>query len=574
MHFLTSIQYCYEYTVNQISLGLLSYSHGPTALISLFFGGYILWREKSRVSLTLFIVCISFALWCLADLVSWFSFVGSQNVMFAWSLLDLIALMMFFFAYHFLYSFITGKDLPSWQKFIAFVVILPTGVWTFLGKNLSLYDANNCTAIENNEIVRYPYLVETLFIVASFVLILYSLRKSGSQKKKEILLAGGGVLTFLIFFFSSTFLVNILSTEDTSSYAYNYEIYGLFGMPILLGFLAFIIVRYKKFNIKAFGAQILVLALIALIGSQFFYAVDGTSIILTSVTLVITGIIGINLIRSVKKEIQAKEKITELASTLEQTNARLKELDQQKSEFISLASHQIRGPLTSIKGYVSMILEGDFGKITDQLKETMETIYTSTQSLVVLVGDFLDVSRIEQGRMRYDYVDFNLKELVDTVVREITPTVNIEKLQLTFNSDNKKDYMVHADQGKIKQVVLNIIDNAIKYTKEGFIKVSLTRNKNKFLIEIKDSGVGIKPEVLPKLFEKFTRAPDASKTNILGTGLGLYVAKKMVENHQGRIWAESEGEGKGSRFYVELNTLNKDPEEDLPEDMKDFAQDL
>jgi signal transduction histidine kinase len=120
--------------------------------------------------------------------------------------------------------------------------------------------------------------------------------------------------------------------------------------------------------------------------------------------------------------------------------------------------------------------------------------------------------------------------------------------------------MVNADKGKIKQVLGNIIDNSIKYTPTGGIHVWITAKipEKKILISISDTGVGIHPEVLPKLFAKFTRAPDASKTNILGTGLGLYVAKKMIEAHHGRIWAESAGPGKGSTFFVELDAQEGD----------------
>ena len=273
--------------------------------------------------------------------------------------------------------------------------------------------------------------------------------------------------------------------------------------------------------------------------------------------MTLTFIVGIFLIRSVKKEISNREKIEKIALELESANEHLKELDQQKSEFISLASHQLRGPLTAIKGYASMILEGDFGSITDSIKEATNKIFQSTSDLVVLVGDYLDVSRIEQGRMQYNFEHFDLSQEVETVITELRPT--LEKANLTIDSDIDKNlsYFIDGDRGKIKQVIGNIIDNAIKYTPHGGIHVWLTRKEgNKILLTVTDTGVGIRKEVLPNLFEKFTRAPDASKTNIIGTGLGLYIAKKMIEAHHGRVWAESAGEGKGSSFFIELEASN------------------
>ncbi len=239
---------------------------------------------------------------------------------------------------------------------------------------------------------------------------------------------------------------------------------------------------------------------------------------------------------------------------LGRANERLKELDQQKSEFISLASHQLRSPLTAIKGYASLLLEGDFGQLPEKIRETVEIIYKSTQAMAVLVGDYLDVSRIEQGRMRYDYSNFDLKELVENIVDELRPTVAAAKLSIKFECNQSDNYMIHADMGKLKQVFLNLIDNSIKYTPKGGMEVSLNKdNQNKKItFRIKDTGIGIPGEVLPRLFEKFTRAPDANKVNIMGTGLGLYVAKKMIEAHGGKIWAESDGKDKGSTFVVEL----------------------
>jgi two-component system sensor histidine kinase VicK len=124
---------------------------------------------------------------------------------------------------------------------------------------------------------------------------------------------------------------------------------------------------------------------------------------------------------------------------------------------------------------------------------------------------------------------------------------------MNLNYDTNTKYNVNVDEGKIKQVFLNIIDNAIKYTPVGEVNIFINKTlNNKVLVKIEDTGVGIKPEVLPNLFNKFVRAPDASKVNILGTGLGLYVAGQILKAHNGRAWGESKGKGEGSKFYVEL----------------------
>jgi signal transduction histidine kinase len=264
-------------------------------------------------------------------------------------------------------------------------------------------------------------------------------------------------------------------------------------------------------------------------------------------------VVGTFLIRSVIKEVTQREKIERLAKDLESANEKLKELDQLKSEFVSLASHQLRGPLTAIKGYTSEIIEGDFGELPKHLEEPVHTIFQSCQSLVVIVEDFLNVSRIDQGRMKYEMTEFDLGELVREVMTENAPTFERKHLRSITDADN--GVKVLADRGKVKQIIGNLVDNSLKYTKEGEISVGVKRVGEKVVFSIRDTGVGIRKETMPKLFQKFSRAEDASKANILGTGLGLYVASQMIKAHNGRIWAESAGEGKGSAFFVELKAL-------------------
>jgi signal transduction histidine kinase len=338
---------------------------------------------------------------------------------------------------------------------------------------------------------------------------------------------------------------------------FNVYPFGNYLVILFIVFMVYGVIRYKLVSAKVVSAQIFSVALLIIF---LFNIIRSQGLVETMINIIIFLsfiVFGIFLLQSVGKEIKAREKIEKLANELEDANVRLKELDQQKTEFISLASHQLRGPLTAIKGYASMVLEGDFGPTTDSIKETVSKILKSTSDLVVLVGDFLDVSRIEQGRMQYNFEHFDIAEEVETVITELKPTIEKAHLTVSYDIDKNLNYAVNGDRGKLKQVIGNLIDNSIKYTPQGSIHVWLTRKENnKILITISDTGVGIKREVLPNLFEKFSRAPDASKTNILGTGLGLYIAKKMVEAHHGRIWAESAGENKGASFFIELEGSN------------------
>jgi signal transduction histidine kinase len=316
------------------------------------------------------------------------------------------------------------------------------------------------------------------------------------------------------------------------------------------------VLKYKLLSGKVISTQIFSSAIILLFLFNILRSTEVSewlvNLLMFALVLFFSGL----TIRSVNQEVEARRQIEVLAKDLENANVHLQELDQQKSEFVSLASHQLRGPLTAIKGYASMLLDNDFGEVKDGVRDAVDKIYKSTQDLVVVVGDYLDVSRIEQGRMQYDFTDFDMRDLVATIITELRPNIERAKLTMEFDFDTTGDFPVHADQGKIKQVISNIIDNAIKYCPKGGIHIWLSHKADKkALVTISDTGVGIHPDVLPRLFEKFTRAPDASKTNIMGTGLGLYVARKMIEAHHGKIWAESDGVGKGSSFFIELDLI-------------------
>lgn len=380
------------------------------------------------------------------------------------------------------------------------------------------------------------------------LIVKYKRAKGIEKSQLGYLLTGAAIMfsSFLIFNFVLVVLLNItVSINFTSVF-----------VSIFIIFTSYAILRYGLLHIKVIATELFVFSLWIFILVRALLANNRVELVSNIALFILTVVVGIFLIRSVQKEVAQREKIEQLAADLEKANERLKELDQLKSEFVSLATHQIRGPLAVIKGYASLMLEGDYGEVPKNLSEPIDTIYKSSQSLAVIVEDFLDVSRIEQGGMKYDFTDFDFAGLVKEVAGELKP--NIEKNGLAISvSGCDAPVTVSGDRGKLKQVVGNLLDNSIKYTSKGSIAVSLSvdASAGKVLLTIKDTGAGIRPETIPHLFKKFSRAEDASKNNILGTGLGLYVAKEMLKAHGGKIWAESEGEGKGSTFFVELKTV-------------------
>jgi signal transduction histidine kinase len=547
-----NVQYCYDYLIGQIPVGLLLYSHIPTALLALLFSGYVLLKVRDKSSIALFVVCVSFAVWCLFDIASWFSFLGSSSTMFTWSLLDLVALIMFFFSYYFLYSFITKKDLPGWQKITSILLLLPTAIWTFLGSNLSLYDLNTCEAVENDTFARYPYFVEVVFIISCLVFLIIQYRRTKDISfKKEILLMGSGVTSFLLFFFSSTFLVNLLAASEVSTYVYNYEIYGLFGMPVLLIFLGYLVVKYKAFNLKVFGAQALILSLIALVGSQFFFIQNNTNRILTGITLLITGIIGINLIRSVKKEVEQREKIEKLVGELSVSNDKLQEVNQGQSSLIHFMNHQIKGRFGNIKNIFAELTGDDYGVMPPETIPLLKKGLDEANIGVGYVTAILRGASAENGTLQYEMKSVDLKNIVNDVA--VVQRENAEKKGLKFNLNVADgDYIISADSIQLGEAIKNLIDNSINYTPTGSVSVDLSQTDKKILFKVTDTGVGITPEDRARLFKAGGRGVNSLKVNVNATGYGLVFVRGVAEAHKGRVWVESAGHDKGSTFYLEL----------------------
>jgi len=263
--------------------------------------------------------------------------------------------------------------------------------------------------------------------------------------------------------------------------------------------------------------------------------------------------------------IKLKKEVAAATEDLRKANSRLKQLDLAKSEFLSIAAHQLRTPLTGIKGYVSMFLEGDFGKLTKGQMSELEKIFRSADRLTRLVDVFLNVSRIETGRLELRKTKNKVEEVLDEVVSDLQQLADKKSLELTVQKPDEAFPEMYFDRDKVHDVMMNLVDNAIKYTQKGWINIRLSRSASLVTFEVRDSGIGIAADEIDKLFQKFSRAEAVSRVHTGGSGLGLFIAKKIIEAHGGRVWAESEGEGKGSMFTFTLPIDEKGegvPEED------------
>lgn len=330
--------------------------------------------------------------------------------------------------------------------------------------------------------------------------------------------------------------------------------FGPLYTMIFFGIVAFAIVKHRLFNIKLIATEALVFALWTIYIAKIFTDETATARYVDGVIFVALLILGYLLTKSVQKEVEQREKLEVLTKELEGKNVQLQKLDRLKSEFLSFASHQVKSPMAVVKGYAQLMIDGSLGKASDKVVETAGKMKEVADRLIKLVNELLDLRKLEEGKMTFDMADVDMVLVAKSYVDELQTLAKQKKLKLTFESSVKEAH-VNADLQKIQQVVQNLIDNSIKYTPEGWIKVSVEEKDGQILVSVSDSGLGMSKELLDNLFEAFMRDKNSRKI-IQGTGLGLYIAKQIVDGHGGKIWAESEGEGKGSVMRFTLPILS------------------
>lgn len=255
-----------------------------------------------------------------------------------------------------------------------------------------------------------------------------------------------------------------------------------------------------------------------------------------------------------------QQRIKDATKELRETNTQLQRLDAAKDEFVSMASHQLRTPLTSVKGYISMVLEGDVGEITTAQRQLLEEAFASSERMVHLIGDFLNVSRLQTGKFVIDTLPLDLTKVVTQEVESLQTTAHAHNLKLRFREPAYFP-ILYIDEGKIRQVLMNFIDNAIYYSREHTtIMIELTIEDGDAVLRVRDTGIGVPKLEQAHLFTKFFRATNARKQRPDGTGVGLFLSKKVITAHKGSMVFESiEDEGSTFGFRLPIKKLSTAP---------------
>jgi len=557
---------------------LLYYAYGPAFIGSLFFGFFIyLSNRKSPVNKNLFIFVMFFCFWIINGLLGWLIKDVYQNLFFArLSIIEVFSLPFFLF---FSYAF-TGNDLSLKKKMfysIPLIVVIPLLLTNY---NVYIDDASTCQD-QNGVLYWYIYLISIAYIFWSAKILLahYKNRTGEDSVRKQINIIIRAVvflvLWFIVFIASRYFF--IIRGFDWSD---NVALFIPFGMVIFIGMLTYAIAEYKMFNIKLLFAQAIVIGLVFLLGAELLFAESATNQVLILISLLVAVGFGYMLVKSVKLEIKQREEVEKANKLIKKqrdqlkiANDKLKVLDEAKSAFFARASHDLRTPVTVVKGFLSLALEGSYGAIADKVKEALQKSYATTEDMTGLIEDFLVAAQLETGDMKYNFAKARMEDVCQRIIDQLDSKAKMGNIYLKLQKLQDLPELL-IDAARVKESITNLVDNAVKYTEKGGVTIALERAESSnhkpivandpdekvtpeiigpvVRIIVSDTGMGIPKDEVQHLFAKFVRAKSNASKKKSGHGLGLYFCRMMIEDNGGKVWAESEGEGKGSQFIVEF----------------------
>ena len=386
-------------------------------------------------------------------------------------------------------------------------------------------------------------------IYAAIVLFLTYREKTGQEALQlkyimfsQIGFLGGGSVFFL------TFNINIPP--------YPLILFSLYPLVI-----TYAITEHRLFNIRIIATELLTFVIWIFLFARTILSTTLQDLIINGSLFVAVIFFGVLLIRSVMKEVEQREELERLNKEIERAygvekkaRVELERLGEAKNQFIMATQHHLRTPLTAMMGYIDLLLTGSYGKISKKVRETLFKLQISTNRLIRTVNEILDISQFQLGKEVVQLKDdVDSGAILQEMYEELEMEAKTKGIYLKLQKPARPLPKIKADPEKLKMALYNVVDNAIKYTSKGGVTLGAKVTDSKLQITIRDTGMGISKEKLPTIFGRlFERGKGAQKAFTTGRGIGMYITYQIIKAHKGKIWAESEGEGKGSTFFIEL----------------------
>ncbi len=557
---MTFFQFFYQYKLDLFSAGIM------VAISAIL--GFIVFinNRKSITNKTFFFLCITATFYTAVNYLS-YQVSSAPLILFFIRLVIFSAIGHAFALFQLFYVF--PKDevkFPRWYKFIlmpivVFVAILTLTPVVFSGiaKIAPLGEVSQ--AKQGPGIILFATVIIILVAGGFFIFFRKMLKTSGLEKIQFKLVLTGSLINYsllIVFNLILPVFFNILVFIPLGP---------LFILPFII-FTFYAIIKHRLFNVKVIATEIAVFLLLLILIIEFINAQGLGQQIVSGIVLASAFAIGLVLIRNVLQEVKQRELIEVLNLQLQKSVAELQKIDEMKTEFVSLASHQLRTPLTPIKGFSDMLRSGDIdGELKPQQKDAGEKIYISAQHMVDLIDDILDISKLEkEGGFHYQFQIANPQAIIEKAAQNFQMEAKVKGLNLSFSANLNPMVKIKFDPAKLSEAIGNILSDSIKYTLAGNVWVKLFEDEDEVIISIKDTGVGIDQEDIPKIFQKFFRTKAVARLSTEGTGLGLYFTRRVIEDHGGHIWVESPGLEKGSVFTLKFPKLMEVKEQkiDIP----------
>ncbi|MBI4457681.1 hypothetical protein HY633_01825 [Candidatus Uhrbacteria bacterium] len=328
--------------------------------------------------------------------------------------------------------------------------------------------------------------------------------------------------------------------------------FGLYGVLFFVGLTTVAVVKHQLMNLEMVATEATVIGILVVLALETFLSSTSTEFLFRAVFFWLVAVFGFLLIRSALEGSRRRYEAEIFKRQLFELQHRFGMLERARKEFISIASHQLRTPLTVIRGYLSLALEGIYGTTSDRVVEALNRSYEQAEQTIRLVDHLLSISSLESGTVKYDMKPHKIQDLAKKVVAEYAMEAEKKSVSLRLALRKSGIPKVWFDEKKIVEVIRNLVDNAVKYTDRGSVVVSVGLAGDHAVVSIADTGLGMTPDDLAQCFQKLSRGETVKAAHPIGTGLGLFISKKYVEAHGGSISAKSDGPGKGSVFSFTL----------------------
>ncbi len=511
-----------------------------TAMLAFGLGMWVYFDRRSdarNVTLGAMLVAVSF--WSFSFVLWRVSHDDRQGLFWVRTVFfigTLLPALYFFFAYSLL-----REKLPS--MLVQALIFVPNIVFLWVAYGSSLLVLPGSTSdVPIIGVGRTIFGVHfAVTIIAALVLMLLASRRNTSLDKNKL----ASVLVGTIIAFDSIFAV-LFGAKLTSSA----DAFWVGNVALMAGMfvIAISIIRSKLLvDLRMVSVEVFILLTLFVIIADIVVSQSILDFTLRLAILIVLVFYGALTSRNMVKEAHHLRELQALTDHVTAMNGRLLEADRTKTQFVSLASHQFRAPLGGMRSYLDMLYKGNFGQLNSKQQEIVQLNLGVCNQLLETIETFLNVTKIELGKLELYKSETAFQQLVPRVVESVAPLADRKKIAVEADVPQFLQPIM-CDSGKLYHVLMNLIDNAIKYTEQGKIRVSVHAEDGRLSVAVKDTGIGLSKEEQQKLFKGFQRGLSGIELNKDGSGLGLFIVKNIVEAHGGGVFVDSEGKGKGSTF--------------------------